>query len=174
VRRALRQLLYYRVIVMLDVFQYSNRYACTRRIAELAGNEAMQLECRQYVSKESRNLVSFNRIFRLYASLHPSASFGDFCIEHKTEGLGIDDQRFVTFGLRTGILRRVKHIPVALVTPLPNSNPAGTFTDTQSAQLRSLVDSERSFDDLCGMTTFSVAEVSLMFEAMDDVVVVRM
>lgn len=180
VKRALRQLLYYRVIVMLDVFQYSNLYACTKRIAELAWNEALQQECRSYVLKEGlvlRNTVPFNKIFQLYASLHPSAPFGDFCIAFNTEGLGIDDQRFVTFGLRMGILRRVRHVPIPLVYPLPTSTAVGSFgkhDDTQSAQLRALVDSERSFDELCGMTTFSFAEVNLMFEAMDDVVVVRM
>ena len=79
VRRALRQLLYYRVIVMLDVFQYSNLYACTRRISELATNEALQLECRNYVGRDGGTLrysVPFSKVFHLYSSLHPSAPFG--------------------------------------------------------------------------------------------------
>jgi len=36
-----------------------------------------------------------------------------------------------------------------------------------------LVDCERGFDEICGITTFSFAEVNLMFEAMDDVTVVK-
>lgn len=35
VKGALRQLLYYRAIIMVDLFQYSNRYACTKEISRL-------------------------------------------------------------------------------------------------------------------------------------------
>ena len=151
VRRCLRQLLYYRAITMVDMFQYSNTYKPTRVLARLAESEAMQFECLRAVLvvppppppappggqsngatgatfTPSRSVLAhfaaataqyreywagvFSRVFQLYAKIHPFAPFGAFCIEYNFEGLGVDEERFITFGLRSGVLKRVRSIPV--------------------------------------------------------------
>lgn len=179
VKNSLRQLLYYRVIVMLDAFQYSNLYTCTKKISNLASNELLQDECLKQVirgGEHAARQVPFSKVFALYASMHPSASFGDFCIEHSTELMSLDEQMFVSFGLRTGILRRVLQFPVPTAHPflLQDSEPKGTYlVDTQSETVRSLINGENSFDDICGITTFSHAEVQLVIDAMPDVSIVK-
>jgi hypothetical protein len=52
----------------------------------------MQKEClRAIVSGAARQPPHISKVIHLYASLHPCAPFGEFCIEHDTERLGIDD-----------------------------------------------------------------------------------
>ena len=178
VRKALRQLLYYRVIIMIDVFQYSNYYCCTKKLIQLAENEALQRECRNEViavSTSMKNAPSFTVIFNLYASLHPAAPYGDFCVDHRTDLLGIDDQRLITFGIRYGLIRRIRNIPIPSTFPLPQlvSSENSMKGDTQSVTIRSLVDGARCFDDLCGITSFSFAEVNMMLNSMLDVTIVK-
>ena len=60
VRRCLRQLLYYRAIAMVDVFQYSNAYKPTRLLAKLAESDALQFECLRAVLVNPPNPLVFS------------------------------------------------------------------------------------------------------------------
>ena len=111
-RRCIRQLLYFRCVQLVDIFMYSNKYACTTRVIELAENYDLQKHCLNYVWAGSGEPPTHMKVFRLYIALRPTLEFKDFCIQHDTEGQGIDDRRFICFGLLHGLIRRVHEYPV--------------------------------------------------------------
>ncbi|KAL6713825.1 Nitrogen permease regulator 2 [Lecanora helva] len=52
VKKAVRHLLYYGCVVLLDVFSFGGIYACTSAVGEIVESEALREECRRYVSLE--------------------------------------------------------------------------------------------------------------------------
>ena len=64
VRRCLRQLLYYRCIIMIDIFQYSNMYMCTPRIRTILEDVDMQRQCVRYISTGYEPLPPINKVCR--------------------------------------------------------------------------------------------------------------
>uniref|UniRef100_A0A7S2R7X6 Nitrogen permease regulator 2 n=1 Tax=Mucochytrium quahogii TaxID=96639 RepID=A0A7S2R7X6_9STRA len=113
VRRCVRQLLYFRCVVILDIFQYSNCYMCTPRITELAENDELQNECVQYVWNGVMKPPSFSKVFHLYTLLRPGITVRDLCLLHDTVSLNIDARRLFTFGTLHGLIRRLHKYPVA-------------------------------------------------------------
>ena len=111
-----------RVLAVRDTcapLRYSNVYATTPRISELARNTALQKACVAYVAKSKpergRKGATFATLFQLYASFHGGGSVRDLCTTHKLRQLRIDDRRFVAFGVIHGFLRRVHEYPVPLL-----------------------------------------------------------
>jgi hypothetical protein len=56
--------------------------------------------------------LQFDRVFRLYCAFGAGSRTCDICAQGDTEGIGIDDRRFITFGIVHGILRRMHKYPV--------------------------------------------------------------
>ncbi len=54
----------------------------------------------------SEHTLNFTQVFNLYCSLKPGITVKDFCQEHDTPSMGIDDRRFIMFGVINGLLRR--------------------------------------------------------------------
>lgn len=49
VKQCISQLLYYKCVTLIDIFQYSNRYECTPDIRKLSVNTQMQDDCIDYL-----------------------------------------------------------------------------------------------------------------------------
>ena len=99
--------------------------------------------------------------------------FQEFCIEHDTERNGLDDLNLISFGLRYEIIRRVHSVPVN-VNATKSLVKTDSF-DTQVSAVKRLIDGSRTFDEICGETTMSAAEVSMVCDSLgEDIVVVRM
>lgn len=187
VSKCIRQLVFYNCVVLIDIFQYSNIYAGTPRIHELLQNEELQRQCSLYVTQQGRPLVPAKRLFELFAALSNRVPYGTICLRHKTSEMGIDDRRFVIFGLVHEFIRRVHKYPVLERkerTQLKRSGPAAddAWSDTSRShgaelagvaaagaaahdmrkRLYELADGTHHMDEICARVGRSQAELNLI------------
>lgn len=114
-RQCIEHLLYYRCIILIDTFQFTNMYTVRPTIAILAEDEIIMNECAAYVTKRGYALPTWPKLLSLYSSLRPSVTLNEWIEENDIDSIGIDVRRFVTFGVIKGFLRRVHRYPVLLL-----------------------------------------------------------
>ncbi|KAI0999903.1 hypothetical protein K3495_g8295 [Podosphaera aphanis] len=114
---ALQHLLYYDLILLSDLFFFSNIYAPNSFIQEFVINkDKMQEECSNYVYI---NGPMIDRYFlcRLYTSLAPGRKLTDWLKLHRDEGFEVMDyvdiRRFIQFGIIKGFLYRIHTFAVS-------------------------------------------------------------
>lgn len=127
VKKAIRHLLYYGCVLLLDIFSFSAIYAPTAEISEFVDNAETQEECARYVAlpESSQNLnssfppashgesgeedgsVDGTHLAELYLSVMQGQSVKSWCIDHADVVAKIDVRRFITFGVIKGFLYRV-------------------------------------------------------------------
>ncbi|KZT26401.1 NPR2-domain-containing protein [Neolentinus lepideus HHB14362 ss-1] len=119
-REAISHLLYYQVIMTIDIFQYSNMYTLRKSIQWLADEQHVRDECGLYVTKPGRGkrISDFPKLLHLYSRLKPGKSVYEWAHDHDVINLGIDVRRFVSFGVIKGFLRRIHRYPI-LIKPSP-------------------------------------------------------
>ena len=142
-KTALRHLLYYDTILLLDMFFFGNCYAPRPGIHDFVRNvDGMLEECAGYVSHGPARLSNFHLI-RLMTSFAPGKSVMEWLYVHKEAGLDVlqyvDVRRLVQFGLIKGCLYRVhkyvvsKQYIAALASgqsrPVPDGDPLQHYTD---------------------------------------------
>ncbi|KAF8303106.1 nitrogen permease regulator 2, partial [Clavulina sp. PMI_390] len=113
-RHCLEHLLFYQCIMMIDIFQYSNMYTLKSNFQWLAEEISVQEECALYVTRPGHTPPPLADLLYLYSHLKPGKTLHTWMEEHDIESRGIDVQRFVTFGVIKGFLRRVHRWPVLL------------------------------------------------------------
>ncbi|KAI0041125.1 NPR2-domain-containing protein [Auriscalpium vulgare] len=124
-RQAIAHLLYYQVIMTIDIFQYSNMYKLRKSIQWLADEPNVKEECGPYISKEGRAIPDWPKLLHLYSRMKPGKTVFDWMQDHDVRSLGIDVRRFTSFGVIKGFLRRVHRWPVLLAEdPPPAPVPA--------------------------------------------------
>ena len=133
-RKAVSHLLYYRCVLLLDIFQFSGIYAPTAEIGAFIEDGEAQEEAIRYVSighyrrltdRESdvpgldkwawKGLefgVDKATLVQLYTSLRHGLTLKNWCLEHGILLAGIDVRRFITFGVIRGFLYRVQKYAV--------------------------------------------------------------
>jgi hypothetical protein len=137
-RKAIAHLLYYRCVLLLDIFQFSAIYAPTAEIGAFVEDEDMQEEAVRYVSighyrlytdleldgsskeqwtmwklRQESGVIDKATLIQLYTSLRQGLSLKNWCLEHNTDLKGIDVRRFITFGIIRGFLYRVHKYVIA-------------------------------------------------------------
>lgn len=111
------------VAIMVPVFQYSNVYRPTPKLAQLAKCKALQQRCIEQCSKV--NYSSFSNtattakakvrdVFRIFASMAHGATFGELCVRINPAALNINEKQMVLFGLLEGLIRRVDKYPITV------------------------------------------------------------
>ncbi|EDR14383.1 uncharacterized protein LACBIDRAFT_244738 [Laccaria bicolor S238N-H82] len=110
-RQAISHLLYYQVIMTIDIFQYSNMYTLRKNIQWLADEAHVKDECGPYVTKPGMEVPDWPKLLHLYSRLKSGKTIVEWMQEFKVEQLGIDVRRFTTFGVIKGFLRRVHRWP---------------------------------------------------------------
>ncbi|EMD38304.1 hypothetical protein CERSUDRAFT_48698 [Gelatoporia subvermispora B] len=144
---AMSHLLYYQVVMMIDIFQYSNMYTLRKSIQWLANESDVREECGPYVAKEGRVITDWPRLLHLYSRLKPGKTVRDWMIEHDVDSSGIDVRRLTSFGVIKGFLHRVHRWPILL----PSSE---TPSPEKPSEFSLLLDGEHHTDELC--TRFGV------------------
>ncbi|CAP93589.1 Pc16g09190 [Penicillium rubens Wisconsin 54-1255] len=141
--RALRHLLYYGCLFILDIFSFSAIYAPTAQfIPTIGSDEAMQLECADEDPSTSTStspttpntlhkpaIVDGAALVELYASLKQGQSVKQWYAAHSRSLANIDIRRFITFGVIKGFLYRVHKYARATSQPAPPPR-ASSFTPT--------------------------------------------
>lgn len=119
-KAALRTLVYYEFIALLDIFQFSNIYvttelftgmnahalvSCPAPIAyfelffrptahtELVRNQSLQRECQSFVCTDPASPLPIPEILRLYAACRPNVTLSDVFITQKEKMDHIDPRR---------------------------------------------------------------------------------
>ena len=137
VRKAIRHLLYYGCVLLLDIFGFGAIYAPTAEVAAFVESEEMQVECARYVAlgepgawekrteaekteaeegeeaERDKGVMSGAQLAELYLSLKQGHSVKSWCVEHADVVGRIDVRRFITFGVIKGFLYRVHKYAVA-------------------------------------------------------------
>lgn len=128
-RHAIAHLLHYQVIMMTDIFQFSNMYTLRRSIQWLADERNVYEECGPYVTLQGRQVPDWPRLLYLYSRLKPGKTVLEWMQEYQIEQLGIDVRRFTSFGVIKGFLRRVHRWPVLL----PDTESTHVSTERRSS-----------------------------------------
>ncbi|KAH9857108.1 NPR2-domain-containing protein [Lenzites betulinus] len=116
-RLAISHLLYYQVIMLMDIFQYSNMYTLRKSIQWLADEEHIINECGPYVTKPGWVIPDWPKLLHLYSRFKAEKTVRDWIEEFEVHKLGIDVRRFTSFGVIKGFLRRVHRWPILLSKP---------------------------------------------------------
>lgn len=111
-RQAIAHLLYYQVIMIIDIFQYSNMYTLRKSIQWLGDEAHVKEECGPYVIKEGRSIPDWPKLLHLYSRMRPGKTVFEWMQDHDVRSLGIDVRRFASFGVIKGFLRRVHRWPM--------------------------------------------------------------
>ena len=142
-KSAVRHLLYYDTIILLDIFFFSSCYAPRPGIHDFIKNiDGMVDECAGYVS-HGRGRVSNFHLIRLMTSFMPGKSIKECILKSHETGFDvmkyIDLRRFVQFGIIKGCLYRVhkyvvsKQYLAALASgqsrPMEGGDPLQKYTD---------------------------------------------
>ncbi|RPD66360.1 NPR2-domain-containing protein [Lentinus tigrinus ALCF2SS1-7] len=116
-RLAISHLLYYQVIMMIDIFQYSNMYTLRKSMQWLADKDHIRDECGPYVTKPGSPIPDWPTLLHLYSRFRAGKTVRDWMEEYEVHKLNLDVRRFTSFGVIKGFLRRVHRWPVLLSTP---------------------------------------------------------
>ncbi|CAH1270837.1 GATOR1 complex protein NPRL2-like [Branchiostoma lanceolatum] len=162
VRICVQNMLYYGVITLLPIFQYSNVYVCTPDVHSLVQDARLQAECLAYVSKHPGSTPPrFRDVFVLYCGLGAGTTVRDLCTRHAAQLQNVDERRLIQFGLTKGLIRRVKKYPVKL-----------TASDFGSARpWTRWMTGLHSYDEICCKTGMTYQELEDKVESDPHIVV---
>ncbi|GBE82089.1 Nitrogen permease regulator 2 homolog [Sparassis crispa] len=113
-RQAISHLLYYQVVMMIDIFQYSNMYTLRKSIQWLVDESHVKEECGPYATRPGQVIADWPKLLHLYSRLKPGKTIREWMEDHDVQSLGIDVRRFTSFGVIKGFLRRVHRWPILL------------------------------------------------------------
>ncbi|KAJ3342299.1 Nitrogen permease regulator 2 [Gonapodya sp. JEL0774] len=154
---AVQHFVYYGIVVLVDIFQYSNVYTPTHRIRLLLDSQAgLATRCAQFsaettdlsnsddgrsfdsgagADERDRRLTGLTAgvLFGMYAGMRHGLTIKEWA---KRAGVGqrykLDTRRFVLFGVLNGLIRRVHRYPVLVQTSQgeQQSTPATAVSPT--------------------------------------------
>ncbi|KAI4490924.1 hypothetical protein M0802_010598, partial [Mischocyttarus mexicanus] len=157
VKSCVQNLAYYSVVTLIPIFQYSNVYAATPKLKQLAEDVKLQERCISYASKSSRQPAYLRDIYRTYASMTHSCSMRDLCQRLNPQNLRINEKRLVQFGLIEGFIRRVYKYPI-LLPGVPYNE------ETRNNPVYKYFTGTYNLDEICCSTGQSVAQIEEIVE----------
>ncbi|XP_066587109.1 GATOR complex protein NPRL2 [Prorops nasuta] len=156
VKSCVQNLAYYGVITLIPIFQYSNVYAATPKLKELAKDPRLQERCVLYTSKTSRHPAHLRDIYRMYASMTHGSSMRDLCQRLNPQNLRINERRLVQFGLIEELIRRVYKYPILL--------PGSYNEETKNIPIYKYFTGLYSLDEICCSTGQPAAQIEDIVE----------
>lgn len=158
VRIAVQNLLYYGVVTLVSIFQYSNVYCTTPKVQSLIDDKSVQEECLNYVTKQGQKRPSLRDVFQLYCGLSPGTTVRDLCSRYSQQLQRVDERRLIQFGLMKSLIRRLQKYPVK-VSRDEKSRPPRLYTGCHS------------YDEICCKTGISYQELDERLENDPNIVV---
>jgi len=165
VKACIQNLLYYGIVQLVPIFQYSNMYAATSSLRQLASNVELCKECIAFVAKVERQPPLFRDVFQMYCAMTYGTTIRDLCLRFNPHALRIDEQRLVQFGVLRGLIRRIHKYPV-----YKPDTQRGSQKKTMTA-LQRLCTGLASFDEICCRSGLSYQELDEKIEEDPDVLV---
>ncbi|XP_063797438.1 GATOR1 complex protein NPRL2 isoform X1 [Pseudophryne corroboree] len=158
VRIAIQNLMYYGVVTLVSIFQYSNVYCTTPRVQELIHDKALQEECVSYICKPGLKRPSLRDVFQLYCGLSPGTTVRDLIARHAQQLQKVDERKLIQFGLIKNLIRRLQKYPVK-VSRDERSPPARLYTGSHS------------YDEICCKTGMSYRELDERLDSDSNIIV---
>ncbi|XP_069500141.1 GATOR1 complex protein NPRL2 isoform X1 [Ambystoma mexicanum] len=146
VRIATQNLLYYGVVTLVSILQYSNVYCTTPRVQDLVDDKYLQEECLSYVTKPGHKRASLRDVFQLYCGLSPGTTVRDLICRYTQQIQRVDERKLIQFGLMKALIRRLQKYPVKIVRD-GRCHPARLYTGSHS------------YDEICCKTGMSYREL---------------
>lgn len=171
VKACVQNMIYYGIVKLIPIFQYSNSYLPTQRLVELHESESLRYECIKSVAKSADTLPSFRSIFRMFCSMNYGITIRDLCLQFNPSSLNIDEKRLVRFGLMKGIIRRIQRYPVLI----EDSDSAFGASSISRANLN-LFDGDHNYDQICckiAKQNLSVKDLNEDVERRDDILLIN-
>ncbi|XP_023290819.1 GATOR complex protein NPRL2 isoform X2 [Orussus abietinus] len=162
VKSCVQNLVYYGVVTLIPIFQYSNVYATTPKLKKLADDSELQRKCIAYASKSRTQPAYLRDIYRMYASMTHGNSMRDLCQRLNPQTLRINERRLVQFGLIKGLIRRVYKYPIHI--------SIGVNDDSRSNPIYKYFTGAYSLDEICCSTGQSTAQIEDIVERDPNVV----
>uniref|UniRef100_A0AAX7V3D7 NPR2 like, GATOR1 complex subunit n=1 Tax=Astatotilapia calliptera TaxID=8154 RepID=A0AAX7V3D7_ASTCA len=158
VRIAVQNLLYYGVVTLVSIFQYSNVYCTTPKVQSLIDDKSIQEECLNYVTKQGQKRASLRDVFQLYCGLSPGTTVRDLCSRYSQQLQRVDERRLIQFGLMKCLIRRLQKYPVKVIRD-ERSRPPRLYTGCHS------------YDEICCKTGITYQELDERLENDPNIVV---
>ncbi|XP_030828296.1 GATOR complex protein NPRL2 [Strongylocentrotus purpuratus] len=165
VKICLQNLLYYGVITIVPIFQYSNVYMVQPSINTLMENTQLQRECIEYVTLPGHNPPTLRSVMLLYSSLCPGMTVRDLCMRHNPRALNICERHLIQFGVVKGLIRRLHKYPVKLQTADGQHNGQ----HNAGRNLDRWMQGKLNFDEICCGTGMSHKDLDEQVEKDVDV-----
>ncbi|RWS04038.1 nitrogen permease regulator 2-like protein [Dinothrombium tinctorium] len=151
VKACIQNMIYYGIITLIPIFQYSNVYVTTEKLIQLVENTVLRNECLQYVSIIDAHLPTFRSVFQLYSNMLPGVTVKELCTRFNPNAHGINEKKLVTFGVMKGLIRRLEKYPVLTqIDPHTISKQRGAYR---------FFDGKNSYDKICCKTNKSHKEL---------------
>ncbi|XP_013989133.1 tumor suppressor candidate 4 isoform X2 [Salmo salar] len=155
VRIAVQNLLYYGVVTLVSIFQYSNVYCTTPTVQSLIDDRSIQEECLNYVTKKGQKRACLRDVFQLYCGLTPGTTVRDLCSRYSQQLQRVDERRLIQYGLMKALIRRLQKYPVK-VTRDERSRPPRLYTGCHS------------YDEICCKTAPFPVFAGMSYKELDE------
>ncbi|KAI9296912.1 nitrogen permease regulator 2 [Neoconidiobolus thromboides FSU 785] len=151
VMKSLEHLIYYGCIIMIDIFQYSNRYSVNPNLKNLIEDIYLQKECIKYVAGMNLDLPTpnFSKLLSLYCALRPGETLLQWIQINQVECLNLDVRRFITFGIINKLIYRIHKFPILQQESkfvLPNN-------------IKKYLNGKHHYDEICTEFNYSPIEM---------------
>lgn len=176
VKACIQNMIYYGIVKLIPIFQYSNSYLPTQRLVELHENEQLRQDCIKYVARISsvpEMLPNFRSIFRMFCTMNYGITIRDLCNQFNPSSLNIDEKRLIRFGLMKGLIRRIHKYPVSIDV---SDNSEHNNSSAISRINLDLFDGDHNFDQICckaAKQNLSVKELNEDVERRDDILLIH-
>ncbi|XP_071477108.1 GATOR1 complex protein NPRL2-like [Diadema antillarum] len=155
VKICLQNLLYYGVISIVPIFQYSNVYMVQPTINTLMEDEKLQKECIEYVTLAGCSPPTLRSVVLLYSSLCPGMTVRDLCMRHNPRALNICERHLIQFGVVRGLIRRLHKFPVKV---------QGAESFGTGRNLDRYMQGRLNYDEICCRTGMSHRQLDELIE----------
>ncbi|XP_061730545.1 GATOR complex protein NPRL2 isoform X3 [Nerophis ophidion] len=117
VRIAVQNLLYYDLVTLVSIFQYSNVYCTTPKVQSLMDDKLIQEDCLTYVTKQGQKRASLRDVFQLYCGLSPGTTVRDLCSRYSQQLQRVDERSIRSrccVTRRAGLLAFIRAVTVTM------------------------------------------------------------
>ena len=127
VKRAVAQLLYGGLAVLVDAFQYTNLYQPTATLITAHSNTQLCNDAIDYIQQQQPNQQQQQRLTHwqllgLYGRMGSNESVEAYLVRERLVESDVDVRRLVRFGLVNGLIRRVHVYPTRITTTATTSS----------------------------------------------------
>lgn len=146
VKRYIQNLVYFKLVTMVDIFQFNNIYTVTNNIHSFVADLKLQDEGVDFVVKdEYSDRFGREELLKLYLAMSKKLTIKEFVLEYSNNVIKINITRFVHFGLIKKLLRRVHEYPIKLKPGdyqlITKKNVASMIPDDES--ISSVIEEEK-------------------------------